>query len=101
MNIEEARKNLLDAHRYFESQSEGYKSWGGVKVLQIAQRVSATEFLLTDEKKPLEDITEEDIKIVSSSSSIFQQLFLFYYEVPYQIYYKNLKRLSRYLVHCS
>jgi ribulose-5-phosphate 4-epimerase/fuculose-1-phosphate aldolase len=76
MNIEEARKNLLDAHRYFETQNEGYKSWGRVKVLQIAQRVSATEFLLTDEKKSLEDITENDVKIVSSSSSIFQQLFL-------------------------
>lgn len=74
MNVEAAKNSLLNASPYFKAQSEGYKSWGSVSVLQIAVRISATEFLVTDANKSLEKITVDDIRL-ESSPTIFHQIF--------------------------
>lgn len=75
MNVEEAKNILLNAAQYFKAQSEGYKTWGNVNVLQIAFRISNAEFLIIDENKSLEEITVDDIHLQSSSSNIFGQIF--------------------------
>lgn len=72
---EDVRNSLLSAAAYFNTQGEGYKSWGNVNVLQVAQRINATEFLLTDGGKPLGEITTDDISLRSSSGDIFGQIF--------------------------
>ena len=73
--MDEAINSLLNAHHYFETQGSGYKNWGRVNVLQIALQVSPTEFLLTDGNKTLQQLTKAEIQSVSSSASLFQQIF--------------------------
>ncbi len=75
MNKQEAINSLLPANCFFKTQSEGYKSWGHVNVLQLAVRISATEFLVTDANKPLGGITSADIQLQTFSSSLFGQIF--------------------------
>ena len=75
MTIEEGKVQLLGAQQFFDAQSSGYKSWGNVSVLQIALRVSDTEFLLTDVHKPLAQVIGADIQLVSKPGHLFQQIF--------------------------
>jgi L-fuculose-phosphate aldolase len=75
MTRDEAISQLLSAHSFFEIQGAGYKNWGNVNVLQMALRVSGSTFLLTNEKKPLNQLTAQDIETISSSTSVFQQIF--------------------------
>ncbi len=75
MNKQEAINSLLAASDFFTTQSQGYKSWGNVTVLQVALRISASEFLVTDVNKRLQEITVRDIQLQTSSSSTFSQIF--------------------------
>jgi L-fuculose-phosphate aldolase len=75
MTIEEAKGQLLNAHAFFEAQGAGYKSWGHVKVLQIALRISDNSYLLTNEKKALQELSLQDIQLMSSTTSFFHQIF--------------------------
>ena len=75
MNKQEAINSLLGANDFFTTQSQGYKSWGNVNVLQVALRISATEFLVTDASKRLEEITPADIQLQTSSATTFGQIF--------------------------
>jgi ribulose-5-phosphate 4-epimerase/fuculose-1-phosphate aldolase len=75
MNKQEAINSLLAANSFFEIQSESYKSWGNVNVLQIALRISAGEFLVTDVNKSLGAITAGDINLQSISKDVFSQIF--------------------------
>lgn len=74
MNKQEAINTLLAANDFFIKQSEGYKSWGNVTVLQMAVRVNAKEFLVTNANKRLEEITAADIQLQTSSTT-FSQIF--------------------------
>jgi len=75
MNKQEAINSLLGANNFFATQSQGYKSWGNVNVLQVALRISASEFLVTDANKRLEEITARDIQLQTSSATTFSQIF--------------------------
>ncbi|MDB5282474.1 MAG: L-fuculose phosphate aldolase [Bacteroidota bacterium] len=75
MKTDEAINSLLNAHSYFETQGSGYKNWGHVKVLQIALKISDTEFLLTDDSKDLKQLTQSDIQQTTSGPAIFRQIF--------------------------
>lgn len=75
MNKQEIQSALLSAAGYFNAQSEGYKSWGHVNVLQAALRTNSTGFLVTDEKKQLPDITVNDIRSGSSADTLLQPIF--------------------------
>src|ERR1043165_5109365 len=48
MGAETVKENLQKAAAYFDQQKTGYKTWGDVAVLQVAQRISDSEFLLID-----------------------------------------------------
>ena len=77
MNLNEAKLSALHAASYFETQSAGYKSWGHVEVLQIALKISKTQFVLTDENKKLTDLSLHDIQVIAiNSSTTLGQLFL-------------------------
>jgi ribulose-5-phosphate 4-epimerase/fuculose-1-phosphate aldolase len=75
MNEQETKSALLSAASYFNAQSEGYKSWGHVNVLQAALKFSPTGFLVTDEKKQLIDITVNDIRSGSATDTLPKQIF--------------------------
>ena len=75
MTIEKATSQLLNAHVFFEAQGAGYKSWGHVEVLQIALRISENSYLLTNEKKSLNELSKEDVQLMSSTTSFFHQIF--------------------------
>ena len=75
MTVEAGTEELLNASSYFETQGTGYKSWGHVKVVQVALRVNETSFLLTNKSKSLQQITKSDIEIVQGTNSVFGQLF--------------------------
>ncbi len=73
MNKHHAIQTLLNASKYFEQQSEGYKSWGKVNVLQIIMRLENNEIISTNNKS-LSELSKEDI-ISENSNSIFNQIF--------------------------
>ena len=75
MTIEEATSQLLNAHAFFEAQGAGYKSWGNVSVLQIAFRTSKDSYLLTRSERALAELAKEDIQLMSSTTSFFNQIF--------------------------
>ncbi len=75
MTVEAGTEELLNAQSYFDTQGSGYKSWGHVKVVQVALRLNENSFLLTDKNKPLQLITRQDIQLIQDSSSVFGQLF--------------------------
>jgi ribulose-5-phosphate 4-epimerase/fuculose-1-phosphate aldolase len=77
MNSQEAKNALLAAADYFNTQSEGYKSWGHVKVLKAALRLQPTGFLFTDANKNMENITAGDIRSGSASDTLLQQIFTY------------------------
>lgn len=72
---DEATAAILTAAAYFEHHGAGYQNWGRVDVLQIAIKISDTEFLLSDETKPLQAIAKNDIHLVNDPKNIFQQIF--------------------------
>ncbi len=75
MNEQETKSALLSAASYFNAQSEGYKSWGHVNVLQAALKFSPTGFLVTNEKKQLQDIMLNDIRSGTTTDTLLQQIF--------------------------
>ena len=75
MTLEKARSLLLGAHAFFEAQSAGYKSWGHVNVLQTALKIDDNSYLLTNANKPLKELLNEDLELMSSTTSFFQQIF--------------------------
>ena len=75
MNEQETKSALLSAASYFNAQSEGYKSWGHVNVLQAALKFSPTGFLVTNEKKQLQGIMLNDIRSGTTTDTLLQQIF--------------------------
>jgi len=75
MNTQQAIKQILNAHHYFEQHSAGYKSWGKVEVLQIALRLNNGDVLLSNSSKKIHALTESDIEINPQKDTIFRQLF--------------------------
>ena len=71
---EEMVKALLDAPAYFESQQEGYRSWGKVEVQQIAVR-SEGGYLLVDTAGKGKSLTEKNIQFITDTTGTFSQLF--------------------------
>lgn len=61
MTNENAKEILLNAQSFFETQSAGYKSWGEVKVLQIATRLNNSDYLSNEE-----DLNAEILKKIFS-----------------------------------
>ena len=74
MNKQEAIQLLLNAAKFFEQQSAGYKSWGKVEVIQIAMRLENNEIIYTVKNKSLTAITEQDI-ISENTESVFSKIF--------------------------
>lgn len=75
MNTQQAIKQIINAHHYFEQQSTGYKSWGKVEVLQIALRLDNDDILISNSSKKIHVLTESDIEINPQKNTIFRQLF--------------------------
>lgn len=75
MNKQTAIQSLLNAHKYFDAQSEGYKSWGKVEVLQIAMRLDDNSILFTNNKIALNQLTENDILIDDDKNSLLNSIF--------------------------
>jgi ribulose-5-phosphate 4-epimerase/fuculose-1-phosphate aldolase len=75
MNLAEATQAIQNAAAYFERQGAGYQNWGRVEVLQIAIKISATEFVASNENKSLQGIKASDITCVNNPGNIFQQIF--------------------------
>jgi L-fuculose-phosphate aldolase len=75
MTMEEGMQQLLGAHQFFDKEGAGYTSWGKVSVLQIALRISDTEFLMTNVDKTVAQIIKDDIHVVSKQDHLFQQIF--------------------------
>ena len=75
MNKQEAINSLLAANDFFTTQSQGYKSWGNVNVVQVAVRISATEFVVTYAGKFSAKITVDDIQLQPISKDVFSQIF--------------------------
>lgn len=75
MTEEQAKAALLSAPAYIKTQSEGYKSWGHVVVLQAALRTGAATFLFTSEQKALDEITASDLQTGSFTETILGQIF--------------------------
>jgi hypothetical protein len=68
------RQALLQASRYFEQQSAGYATWGKVEVLQIALRLDAKRYLLTDSAQTPATLTDSDIQVNSGTDDLFGQI---------------------------
>lgn len=66
---------LLKAHNYFETQSEGYQSWGRVEILQIAQKIDKNTYFLTSPDTSLKDLQAKDIQKVTMGNDLFSKLF--------------------------
>lgn len=75
MNRQQGIQQLLQAKEFFKTQSQGYQSWGHVEIQQAALKLTGKDFLLTDEKKPFDDVTEADIHLHFSEGNIFQSVF--------------------------
>lgn len=74
MNKENAIQQLLQAAKYFENQSEGYRSWGKVQVLQIAIRLENNDILITDKDIELHKLTVDNIAI-DQQNQVFKSIF--------------------------
>jgi ribulose-5-phosphate 4-epimerase/fuculose-1-phosphate aldolase len=74
MSREEATKALLNAPAYFETQQEGYRSWGKVEVQQIAVRLD-DGYLLADIKNVGKELSPKKIHHITDSTGTFAQIF--------------------------
>jgi ribulose-5-phosphate 4-epimerase/fuculose-1-phosphate aldolase len=60
---------ILNAGNYFEQVSSGYKTWGHVKVVQVAVRTGKQSYICSIPGKPIETWSHEDVLSKATTSS--------------------------------
>jgi len=75
MTKQNAIQELLGMSVFFEAQSERYKSWGNVKVIQAVVKVEDFGYAITPLNFDLSKLKEGDILFHETDKSLYQKLF--------------------------
>lgn len=75
MTKQNAVNTLLQTDAFFKKHGPGYKTWGSVKVVQAAARISEGGYALTPVNADMNDLKEEQIQICAVDKSMFQKIF--------------------------